>query len=175
MSLVMAGRRPATGGTDSTAATASGRALWAAEDLIRLVLSLGVGAVVVTVAWYICSGDASFNRQIGPLDAAVGGLVVAGLGNVMWLLRGRRALGERRRSLLTDVAKVADTPARPLVVTGSPATPSVADPTTLFVAGEGLVRFHRSGCPLVAGRDWVAATRLEHEGLGRLPCGVCAP
>jgi hypothetical protein len=172
MSVVMAGRRPATEGTSSARATAPGRTLWAAEDLIRLVLALGVGAVVVVVAWYICSGDASFNRQIGPLDAAVGGLVFAGLGNVMWLLRGRRALGERRRALLADVA---DTVISPRSITGVPGAGTVADDVGVFVAGDGLLRFHHANCPLAAGREWVAASRLDHETAGRLPCGVCTP
>jgi hypothetical protein len=171
MSLVMAGRRAASGRERS--ATTSPRALWGAEDLIRLVLTLGVGAIVVVVSWYVCSGDASFNRQIGPLDAAVGGMVFAGLGNVMWLLRGRRALGERRRMLLSDVASVAIK--TPSAMTGSSVILSVPDDADRFVAGEGLVRFHRASCPLASGREWAAATRLEHAGLGRLPCGVCKP
>jgi hypothetical protein len=169
MSLVMAGRRPTSG--EAATAMPSSRTLWAAEDFIRLVLALGVGGIVVGVAWYICSGDASFNQQIGPLDAAVGGLIFAGGGNVMWLLRGRRALGERRRALMPDpeAAILVVVPDRQVSTAG------LADPSDLLLAGDGLVRFHRATCPLASGRSWTPMTRGEHEGLGRQPCGVCKP
>ncbi len=65
---------------------------------------MGLGGIVVAVSWYVCAGDVSFSQQIGPTDAAVAGLLLAGIGNVGWLLRGRRILGERRRVLLPDVA-----------------------------------------------------------------------
>ena len=69
---------------------------------------MGLGGIVVAVSWYVCAGDVSFSQQIGPTDAAVAGLLLAGIGNVGWLLRGRRILGERRRALLPDVpARVA--------------------------------------------------------------------
>jgi hypothetical protein len=143
---------------------------------------LGVGGVVIVVAWYICSGDASFNRQIGPLDAAVGGAVLAGLGNVMWLMRGRRAIGERRRALLPDPVEAAIAPVRVGPSAGEVATgawaddggPAARDPE-LFVAGQGLVRFHRAECALAVGRSWEPASRQQHEDVGRLPCGVCRP
>jgi len=169
MSLVMAGRRP-TSGEASTATPPSSRTLWAAEDLIRLVLALLVGGIVVGVAWYICSGDARFNQQIGPLDAAVGGLIFAGGGNVMWLLRGRRALGERRRALMPDLEAA-------ILPAGSvrPVATSPSDPSDLLVAGDGLVRYHRAACPLASGRSWTGMTRGEHDAMGRQPCGVCQP
>ena len=88
MALATAEEKPALAA--SGPGTASGGDLWSAEDLIRWVLGAGAGGIVIVVSWYVCAGEASFSRQIGPLDAAVAGLVFAGLGNVMWLLRGRR-------------------------------------------------------------------------------------
>jgi hypothetical protein len=148
-------------------------ALWGADDVIRYVLAIGAAGVAVVVSWYICSGDDSFNRQIGPLDAAVAGLVLAGLGNVLWLLRARRAVGERRRALLGE-------PRAEVFALGSVGgKEGVAGPVAvesdLFVAGEGMARFHRPGCALAAGRPWSLSTRLEHQDRGRLPCGVCRP
>ena len=69
---------------------------------MRWALATGAGGIVIAVSWYVCAGDASFYRQVGPLDAAVAAAVVSGLGNAVWLLRGRRNLGERRRALLGD-------------------------------------------------------------------------
>jgi hypothetical protein len=180
MDLAIAGRRPTPEGAGSTPGTATVRRLWSAEDLIRLVLAVGTGGIVLVVSWYVCSGDASFNLQFGPLDVAVAGLVVAGLGNVMWLLRGRRAVGERRRALLPDpviaavIGSVGETRRR-LTGSGVDEIRSAGVEQELLVAGEGLVRFHRSGCALAAGRTWTISTRQEHEDAGRLPCGVCKP
>ena len=157
-------------------------ALWSAEDLLRWGLATGVGGIVIAVSWYVCAGDASFNRQIGPLDAAVAGAVVSGLGNAVWLLRGRRALGERRRALLADPVVAVDSrdtgdPGAVRRVSTTAGTDRRARPTAaeLLVAGEGLLRYHRLDCVLAAGRSWTSATREQQEGAGRLPCGVCRP
>ena len=179
MTLVMTGRRPAADGAAIPPAPAPTprRVLWSAEDFVRWILAIGAGGVVLAVSWYVCSGDASFNKQIGPLDAAVGGLVLSGLGNAMWLMRGRRVLGERRRALLPDPVLAAAGPVGALrKVSGVPDVGGAAtgDPG-VFVAGEGMVRFHRPDCALAAGRGWAAASRGDHENLGRLPCGVCRP
>jgi hypothetical protein len=180
MALVMAGRRPAPGGT--TVAPQTRRDLWSADEFMRWVLAIGAGGIVIGVSWYVCAGDASFNAQIGPLDAAVAGLVLCGLGNVMWLMRGRRLLGERRRALLPDVVAAVSTGAGSLrPVSGVPVGAADAEAaaasgeSALFVAGAGMVRFHRPDCALAAGRGWSGLTRAEHAELGRLPCGVCRP
>jgi len=180
MALVLADGRSAPGGTAPRAAVAQRAALWSAEDLLRWALATGVGGIVIAVSWYVCAGDASFNRQIGPLDAAVAGAVVSGLGNAVWLLRGRRALGERRRALLADPVVAVDTgePGAVRRVSTSAETGTASPATSeaeLLVAGEGLLRFHRSDCVLATGRTWTSATREQHEDAGRLPCGVCRP
>ena len=182
MALVLAGGRSAPGGTTPRVPVAQRGALWSAEDLLRWALATGVGGIVIAVSWYVGAGDASFNRQIGPLDAAVAGVVVSGLGNAVWLLRGRRALGERRRALLADPVVAVDTdgPGAVRRVSSSagagPAGAASSDAAAeALVAGEGLLRFHRPDCVLAAGRDWTGATREQHEDAGRSPCGVCRP
>ncbi len=180
MALVLAGGRSAPSRTAPRAAVAQRGTLWSAEDLLRWALATGVGGIVIAVSWYVCAGDASFTRQIGPLDAAVAGAVVSGLGNAMWLLRGRRVLGERRRALLADPVVAVDAAAGDAVrkvstsASPGPATSAISEPD-VFVAGEGLLRFHSPDCILAAGRAWTSATREHHEDAGRLPCGVCRP
>lgn len=149
--------------------------LWGAEDLLRWAITTGLSGIVIVVAWYIAAGEATFGQQVGPLDAALAGLLLSGVGNLAWLLHGRRALGERRRVLLPDLAD-----ARAVSRGVVPTPPSIpADTATLddvFLAGEGMERFHRPGCALAAGRTgWTTATRREHEAAGRRPCGVCRP
>jgi hypothetical protein len=156
----------------SRAAPSPRPVLWRSEDLLRWGLTVGLGGTVVAVSWYICAGDVSFSQQIGPTDAAVAGLLLGGLGNVGWLLRGRRVLGERRRALLPDVA------ARTLDV-GTVRRVDVhheEEAGALCVAGNGMERFHRPDCVLASGRhDWTTMTRAEHDAAGRRPCGVCRP
>jgi hypothetical protein len=155
----------------SRAAPASRPMLWRAEDLLRWGLTVGLGGIVVAVSWYVCAGDVSFSRQIGPTDAAVAGLLLAGIGNVGWLLRGRRIVGERRRTLLPDVpARLDEVRVRRVdVLHGEEAW-------ALYVAGDGMERFHCRDCMLASGRtDWKTMTRAEHEAAGRRPCGVCRP
>jgi hypothetical protein len=147
-------------------------ALWRSQDLLRWGVTVGLGGIVVAVAWYLCAGDVSFSRQIGPTDAAVAGLLVAGVGNVGWLLRGRRLVGERRRALLPDAAPRA---AEHAVVRRIDEGHG-GDVGALCVAGDELERFHRPDCPLAVGRDeWRTMTRTEHGAAGRRPCGVCRP
>jgi len=183
MAEVVAGRRLPGAARSRRAGAPPARAasrtlLWRAEDLIRWGITVGLGGIVIAVAWYVCAGDASFDQQVGPADAAVGGLLLAGIGNAVWLLQGRRALGERRRTLLPDVAAPEPTVTR---VTDAGAVPMPAPGETtaqagLFVAGAGLERYHRPGCALASGRsDWTGMTRAEHEVAGRRPCGVCRP
>lgn len=149
--------------------------LWGAEDLLRWAITTGLGGIVIAVAWYVAAGEATFAQQVGPLDAAVAGLLLSGVGNLAWLLHGRRALGERRRLLLPDLAMAMPDPQSVLVAPLSPpATAGTMD--DVFLAGEGMERFHRPDCALAAGRTgWTTATRREHEEAGRRPCGVCRP
>jgi hypothetical protein len=151
--------------------------LWDAEDLLRWAITTGLGGIVIVVAWYIAAGEATFGQQVGPLDAALAGLLLSGLGNLAWLLHGRRALGERRRLLLPDITEATAATDAHATDVGPLSTPTTAAAVEdVFLAGEGMERFHRPDCALATGRTgWTTATRREHEGAGRRPCGVCRP
>jgi hypothetical protein len=175
MTEVMAQRRLGGGERASRATPLTGASLWRPEDLLRWGITVGVGGIVIAVAWYVCAGEASFAQQIGPTNAAVAGLLLGGAGNTVWLLKGRRALGERRRALLPDVlvplgsSSLADD-------TDAGAVDGVGEQHALYVAGDGMERYHRSTCPLAAGRQgWAAMTADRHEAAGRRACGVCLP
>ena len=149
--------------------------LWGAEDLLRWVITTGLGGIVIAVAWYVAAGEATFAQQVGPIDAALAGLLLSGIGNLAWLLHGRRALGERRRLLLPDVTGAGAQP-QPALLGPLAVSSTAATMDEVFLAGEGMERFHRPGCSLAAGRTgWRTATRQEHEAAGRRPCGVCRP
>jgi hypothetical protein len=121
------------------------------------------------VAWWNASGRPFFDKQVPVAVVAIGGLLIALWGHVVWILRGRQAIGERRLRFLPDVVETASPGAVPGTAPGT--TPGMP----LLVAGAGLRRYHHPSCPLAAGRDWDAATEAEHASAGRRPCGVCIP
>jgi len=149
-----------------------GRPLWHQGDLLRWGLVVGVALVMCIVGWYLASEDATMGKQIGPANLAVGGLIVAGVGHVSWLLSGRRAVGERRRVLLGEPAAATVSVSEDVDVTREMSVPGGADD---LIAGEGLRYYHRADCTLAGSRDWPSAGRGEMEAAGRQPCGVCRP
>jgi hypothetical protein len=176
MTQVVAGRRvlggTATADTPRVTTSVPRLTLWRVEDLLRWAITVGIGGIVVAVCWYVCAGDASFGQQIGPANVAVAGLLVAGVGNATWLLKGRRALGERRRALLPDFTA----PVTRRRISEAPAEADAPAHLEVYMAGDGMERYHRAGCPLAAGRvGWTTMTREQHEDAGRVPCGVCRP
>ena len=176
MATVMAGRRPAGDARATHGSTrVTGASLWRPEDLLRWAITVGVGGIVIAAAWYVCAGEASFAQQIGPLNAAVAGLLLSGAGNTVWLLKGRRVLGERRRALLPDVLVPLESP--PVdVADAARVDGGLEDQHALFVAGDGMERYHRPTCPLAVGRQgWTAMTAERHVAAGRRACGVCRP
>jgi hypothetical protein len=123
---------------------------------------------MLLTGWFQASGRATLNAQIGPADIAVGGAVLFCAANVMWIMRGRRALGERIRLSLeafdSDVA-------------GSDHGWSAAPvgEFDLLVAAPGTRHFHRKLCYMVAGRERLENSEEGHRDAGRKPCGVCRP
>jgi hypothetical protein len=125
------------------------------------------------VGWYLAAGETNYNRQIGSANLAVAGLLLAGAGHVWCIMKGRRAIGERRRQLIGEPA-----PVPPESLVGGSVSLRAEGPTSrspATVAGKGMRRYHRIECPLAAGRDWPVLPVEEQEAVGRLPCGVCRP
>lgn len=142
---------------------------WTADDFLRWALFTAAGAIMIGVAWYQAGGQPTASEQMGPVNLAVGGAVVAAVGHIFWFLRGRRAIGERRRALLGE-------PPRESRAGGVATRAGVAgSERVVLVAGAGQKHYHRANCALAAGRSWPAAGQREHEAAGRTPCGVCRP
>ncbi|MDQ1695412.1 MAG: hypothetical protein QOJ03_765 [Frankiaceae bacterium] len=135
---------------------------WLVPDLFRWFGLLGLSLAGVVVAWWCASGTASFGRQLPWLDVGVVAVVIGGLGNMTWLLQGRRALAVRRRGLLSALT------AAPEAMT---ATAAATDTERLAVPGT--TRHHRAGCPAIAGKAVEAMPATDHERAGRRPCGLC--
>lgn len=139
---------------------------WRVSDVMSLVAALLVGAVAILVGWIGVSGEPAPARQTGWMNVGIAGLVIAGVGTAVWLMTARRAIGQRRRQLLADVA----TGAGP----AGPDSTIVTRPETL-VALPGMTRYHRSSCELVAGKGAKSLTGRHRRSTTLMPCGVCQP
>ena len=133
--------------------------LWSERDRRWLALRLVAGAVAVSAAWFLASGEADPERQLPFAALSVGGALLAMYGILAWVTSARRLIGERARRLL-GAAPSADV--------------DVASAETL-VAGGDRQWFHRADCRLAASRQWPSAARADHERAGRRPCPACRP
>ena len=124
-----------------------------------------VGLALVVAGWYVAAGRLLFHDQVSGANVAVAGVIVAGVGNGLWLLTGRRALGLRRRAVAGAIER--QYRERP-----GPEPPAQA---TTFVASKAMTRYHRPDCVFVAERPVVARTAKTHQKQGRTPCEVCRP
>lgn len=146
----------------------TGASLWSADDFLRWLALFVVGGGLLIAGWWMASGTGHINSQIGPATLAVGGGIVASVAHLLWVLRGRRAIGERLDSLagtewLDHILSAPERPETELMSSGA------------LVAAEGSQLFHAQVCPLVQGRNWPMSDRAAQIAAGRRPCGVCSP
>lgn len=142
---------------------------WTVDAVLRVVAINAMAGVACVIAYLMVAERAGVEEQLILVNVAVAALVASGCVNVAWLLRGRRAVGLRYRELFGRLGTAVDAAPSPGVTTTADAD------VAAFIAGEGLIRYHRPGCALAAGRDWPSGTRVSHEEEGRQPCGVCRP
>ena len=127
-----------------------------------------LGALAIGFSWYRASGEGETSDQAVYLNLAVIALILCGLANLLLLLLpARRAVGNRRQSLLRIVPDG--------VVVRNAASASYRGPALgrVLVAGPGMRDFHNYDCPMAAGRGWSPASREEHLRDGRSSCRVC--
>lgn len=146
--------------------------LWGSDDVVRWVGTSAVGLVLYAVAWYLASGQAHSAAQMGPVNLGVAGLVVFGVANAMWLMRGHRAVRSRART--SAVSPALPDPPQDRIGGISPGAVPIGSEGVL-VAGEEGVHYHRLECPMIHGRDWSPNSRHAHEATGKRPCGICRP
>lgn len=128
---------------------------WDAAALRLFLAGTAVGAVLIAAGWSGASTTARFRDQIVWINVGVIGITVAVAAEVLWLLKGRRAVGILRRALIADA---------PPPAAGAP------DNAGAVVTVAGTLRIHRSYCLLVAGKRTV-----ETDTSGGSPCEICRP
>ena len=139
---------------------------WNAKQRLTLVVLLAVGVVGLMAGYTGTSGTLRVGHQVAWVDLAGAALLVSGAGVVLFLTAGRRAVGRRRLSLFGNVVEAE-------VAAGELASaPSAAD----LVSAPTMTKYHRADCSFVAGKPGLAvATAVNHEKIGKRPCGVCLP
>jgi hypothetical protein len=140
---------------------------WRVGELVSLYCFNLAGLVLILLAWFQVSGQVDLGSQMRWLNAGVAGVIVAGAGNVLWLMAGRRRVGELCRSAARPVLARA---ARNRTVANAP-TPDGA--VGQLVSGQGMTRFHRRSCLFVAGKPVTPASERGHIAAGRRPCDAC--
>jgi hypothetical protein len=136
---------------------------WSAEDLLRWTVVVVAGAGVTAAGWWAAAGKVRFDSQVPFANVALLGLLIGAYAQLAWLVRGWRAVADRKAVLLSHPALGT---AGELAVSGSRET---------LVAVRGLRRYHRADCPLAVARQVVPAPKAAHETEGRQPCGICRP
>jgi hypothetical protein len=141
-----------------------GREPWRAGDVSSLLTLNAVGLALLVAGWSMAAGRVLFHDQVSGANVAIAGIIVAGVGNGVWLLTGRRAVGLRRRTMAGAIEQRYRRRPQP-----------IAEETTTFVAAKGMTRYHRHDCVFVVDRKVTARRRQTHESQGRTPCGACRP
>jgi hypothetical protein len=145
---------------------AAPRSPWRDSEISTTAITVLVGAIAIVAASFSAKHATSLPQQTMWLDVAVAGFAVSATGLGLWLMRGRRAVGERRVSLVSlEPAVPEPAPVRP-----SPVKRSTRTAPSLFVRVPGTRRLHDRACPLVAGKEVEPAALDTGE-----PCGVCTP
>jgi hypothetical protein len=143
--------------------------LWSRRTA-SIVAVLGAGGfVAMAIAWRGTATTVRVDHQVDWLPLGVAGASAATLAMVGWVLAGRRSVAERVAGLTALV------PAHSSSASNAAAESRAgraAEPAAL-VATDGMVRYHRPSCPLVAGKPARAQGRAAHEAAGRRPCGIC--
>ncbi len=69
---------------------------WRLGDAMSLLTLNAVGVALLVTGWFMAGGRLLLHDQVPGANVAIAGIIVAGVGNAVWLLSGRRAVGLRR-------------------------------------------------------------------------------
>jgi hypothetical protein len=138
--------------------------MWTSRTRAAVFASNAFGFVALALSAIAASATHDLSARVAWCNVAVIGFIVAGLGDVLFLTAGRRAIGRRRVELLGARFEV---------------TPSVASAMTddrcLPVAAARMTRYHRPTCLLMRGKPARRASAAHHQRAGLAPCGLCLP
>lgn len=138
---------------------------WRDSDIVMVSITSLLGVIATVTAWFGATDAGSLAQQTAWLHVAVAGFAVSGIGLSVWLLRGRRAVGDRRVGLISLEDPDGEVPHASR--TGRGKAPGPTEPMGL-VRAPGMARVHHRDCPLVAGKPAEPAHPSDGDH-----CGVC--
>ena len=139
---------------------------WTAKQRLMLAVLLAIGVVGLIAGYTGTSGTLRVSRQVVWLNVAGAALLFSGAGVVLFLTAARREIGRRRLSLFGDLGAVGGT------AVDMRADLSAAD----LVTAPTMTKYHRADCSFVDGKEGLkVASSVDHQKVGKLPCGVCLP
>jgi hypothetical protein len=139
---------------------------WVRRDVVVPGLLMLLGVVVLVIGWLGISDAVALDRQTRWMAVSIIGLIIGGLGMVLWLLAGLTRVN-RLRHVVVAAADRRVTRA---------ATPAAAQQTAGgFATAPGMHRFHRTECLMLAGKQATGGEPTEFTAAGLEPCGVCLP
>ena len=137
---------------------------WTAKQWLMLAILLAIGVAGLIAGYTGTSGTLRVSRQVVWLNVAGAALLVSGAGVVLFLTAARREIGRRRLSLFGDFAAVSTVDVSTDL--------SAAD----LVTAATMTKYHRADCSFVDGKtDLKVASSVDHQKVGKQPCGVCLP
>lgn len=139
---------------------------WEADDLSRLLVFQVVAGGILAVSWWIVSGTGDLDKQMLWLRIGVTGVLLSGIANGVWLMRGRRLVGLGRRVVLEAFEPLATVP---------DLHRSDSAHAGQYVAVPGTSRFHVASCSLVRGKVTVRGDQAWHAAENRSACEACCP
>lgn len=143
------------------------RAPWHAGNRLS-VLFLGLlGLGGIAFSWWMIGGTAEAATQQRWLDVGVVAVILATVGDAVYLLAGRRSVRSRQRSLALRLARLTDA--------GVTTDNTVETDSGTVVTAARMSRYHRADCLLVQGKAVTRGSVGENQRAGRRPCGVCMP
>jgi hypothetical protein len=142
-----------------------------------------LGVAVLLFAWYKSSQSAAPQQLVEWAALGAFGVLIAGLANSVWLVRGGQAVRRRKQAVCDELWPLADvsTLAQPRTASDDQQSVEPLGDEPVSVQGEELVSlpnmryFHQAGCDLVAGKAADPDTRRVMVRGGKQPCGVCRP
>lgn len=144
---------------------------WQHKHLMSVWVSNGLGLALLLGGLLGTRQTTDPSWLVVLMNVSALGLVVALVGNAVFLLYGLRQVGLLRSALL--VRRPYDDPAL-----GTQGLPAVVEPVVApdaLVATAEMTRYHLSTCAATAGKPVVAAPLEAHLADGRRPCGLCHP
>lgn len=146
-----------------------GREPWAKGDAVVVAVVLVLAVAGLVAGWAGVSNTVNLNSQTRWLGFGIAALLLGGFGMVVWLLVGLRSIAVLRREVMTQLDRRHPAPASG----AADLTVGQEGVRAGFGAANGMRRYHRDGCQLLAGKEATFTDEARQQQAGRVPCPIC--